>query len=469
MSTLRQKFLIAGAVLTAFFWSACGGSSPAVQNGGSLTTVLSDPATCSAATGGPYSHVYVTVTDVQANVSANGNSGWVDLTPGLKSAPMQVDLLGQADTQCFLATLGDLKQLPAGNYQQIRVMLLANSSAASVSNNQCGSGAANCVVLSSNNSVQPLQLSSESQTGIKIPAAQIAGGKLTVANGQAADLDIDFNSCASIVVEGNSTYRLKPVLTAGQVGVNSSTINGTITDNLSQPISGKVVVALERADSEGIDRVVMQTVTDANGNFVFCPVPAGTYDLVADALSGANVAYAATVTLGVQPGDSLGTVQLSPEPLASGQQPATITGQITSTGSGPVAISVTLAALQQVTLNSTSVLVTVPLPAQSSALETLDTGANGCATGLDCASYSLVVPAANPNIGQFSTGGTTYSQNATAPVTYTVDGLATALGATTSDCSSPELKVTTTSTGTSLQVAPGQTVTAAAMSFSGCS
>jgi hypothetical protein len=34
----------------------------------------------------------------------------------------------------------------------------------------------------------------------------------------------------------------------------------------------------------------METVTDANGNFVFCPVAAGTYDVVAAALNGAQVA-----------------------------------------------------------------------------------------------------------------------------------------------------------------------------------
>src|SRR5579872_5806207 len=50
-----------------------------------------------------YQHVWVTVSDVQAHM---GKSGWVDLTPGLAMAPMQVDLLNATSTDCFLASLG---------------------------------------------------------------------------------------------------------------------------------------------------------------------------------------------------------------------------------------------------------------------------------------------------------------------------------------------------------------------------
>jgi len=61
------------------------------------------------------------------------------------------------------------------------------------------------------NTPQPLQLSSESKTGIKIPSGQIAGGDFTVGSGEDKDLNIDFNACASVVVQGNGQYRLKPV------------------------------------------------------------------------------------------------------------------------------------------------------------------------------------------------------------------------------------------------------------------
>src|ERR1700760_4952439 len=105
---------------------------------GSASVMVSDPATCSGPSG-PFAHVFVTITGVQANVSSNAgdnDSGWINLTPNLSSQPKQIDLLGQANNQCFLATLGDTQQLQAGSYRQIRLILADNSSA--VTNNACG-------------------------------------------------------------------------------------------------------------------------------------------------------------------------------------------------------------------------------------------------------------------------------------------------------------------------------------------
>jgi hypothetical protein len=55
---------------------------------GTVTTTISDPSTCSAPQG-PYSHVYVTIADVQIHQSATAaanDSGWQDLTPGLSKS-----------------------------------------------------------------------------------------------------------------------------------------------------------------------------------------------------------------------------------------------------------------------------------------------------------------------------------------------------------------------------------------------
>ena len=41
------------------------------------------------------------------------------------------------------------------------------------------------------------------------------------AAGQTKDLNIDFNACASIVQQGNGQFRLKPVLHAGEVSLDS--------------------------------------------------------------------------------------------------------------------------------------------------------------------------------------------------------------------------------------------------------
>jgi hypothetical protein len=102
---------------------------------------------------------------------------------------------------------------------------------------------------------------------------------------------------------------------AGEVGL-SSPINGTVIDSSTgKPIvGGTTVVALEQKDGSGVDRVVMSTLADGNGNFALCPVPAGSYDVVVAAVNGAGVFYAATVTTGVQDSTAVGNIPVTPEP-----------------------------------------------------------------------------------------------------------------------------------------------------------
>lgn len=455
---------------SAFFLFSCSGSKSASNSGTMVNVRISDPATCSGPQGA-FSHIYVTVTDVQINANASagsGDSGWIDLTPSLSQNPQQIDLLGQADNQCFLATLGATTALQPGSYQQIRINLASNST--SVSNNLCG-GTANCVMLSSSpGTAQPLLLSSEAQTGIKIPSGQIAGGKFVIAAGETKDLDIDFNACQSIVTEGNGQFRLKPVLHAAEVSLTSTSINGTVIDSVTgQAITGgTTVVALEQADGSGVDRVIMETVTDSSGSFSFCPVAAGSYDVVVVGVSGAQVAYAATVITGVQPGNALGMVPIIAE-TGTATGPASITGQITtSTGSAATAADISLSALQPI---SSSLMVTIPLAAQSAAAANLTTaGSASCPAKTDCVTYTLSVPALNPSVGTFSTAGT---QKPAAPVagavTYTLDALAfTTAGTSTPDCSPSELQTSSTTTNTPLNVTAGASTSAATLAFSGC-
>jgi Domain of unknown function (DUF4382) len=427
---------------------------------------LSDPATCSTPQG-PFSHVYVTVTDVRIHQSASASdtdSGWIDLAPGLAGSPVQVDLLGAA-TQCFLKMLGS-SEIQPGTYQQIRILLADNS--ATVSGNQCGS-AANCVVLASDPmNPRPLRLSSESKTGIKIPPGQIAGGQFVVAAGESKDLDLDFNACSSIVREGNGTFRLKPVLHAGEVAQQAA-ISGTVIDARTQApiVGGNTVVALEQKDGSGVDRVVMETVADSNGAFSFCPVTSGTYDIVAAAINGAGVAYAATVITGVQSSAALGRV-----PLTAALTPASITGTITtSTGSAGTTADLTLSALQSIMLNGGTLLVTVPLATQSASTATLMTAPGmSCAAKTNCVSYTLSVPAANPSVGAFSiSGNQSPAPPAAGAVNYTLEAAAFVPGsAGQADCSPSVLQTSQTSTSAPLTVTPGVSVTAATLAFTGC-
>lgn len=454
---------LAGAAIALL---SCGGGGSSSVKPATVRVSLSDPSTCSAPQG-PFNHIYVTVTDVRIHQSAgasNSDSGWVDLAPGLAKSPVQVDLLGAA-TQCFLKMLGS-SDIQPGTYQQVRILLADNS--APVSGNQCPSSA-NCVILASDPlNPKPLALSSESKTGIKIPPGQIAGGKFVVAAGESKDLNIDFNACCSVVSEGNGAFRLKPVLHAGEVAQQAA-ISGTVIDAATQApiVGGNIVIALEQNDGGGTDRVVMQTAADANGAFSLCPVANGTYDVVVTAINGAGVAYAATVITGVPASASLGTV-----PLTSTLAPASVAGVITtSTGTAGTSADLSLSALQNITANSGSLLVTVPLAEQSASTATLMTTSSvNCPADTDCVSYTLSLPAASPSVGAFSDSG---EQSPAAPAVgsanYTVDVQAFAPGsASQSDCSPSDLRTSQTSSNGALVVSPGVSVTAETLSFTSC-
>lgn len=414
---------------------------------GTATVSISDPATC-AGPDGPFAHVYITITDVKAHVSAtagDNDPGWIDLTPSLSSQPKQIDLLGQANNQCFLATLGDAQQLQAGKYQQIRLILADNS--ATVANNLC-SGSANCVVLSSDNSVHTLLLSSESKTGLKIPSGQIASGGFSIAAGQTKDLDIDFNTCTSIVREGNGQYRLKPVLHAGEVTTTSTSINGKVLDKVTgNPVTGQVLVALEQKDANGIDRIVMSTMAGADGTFVFCPIPAGTYDLVIVAEDANGVAYQPSVVTGIANGQTTGNVMLYPGTGIGTNGAVTLSGTVTSqnsTNTGTVA-DIGLSALETDTASGmTFTIPLLPIATQSSATLAIETAAaSGCATGTDCADYSMVLPAGGPYIGAYSSSGVMLAQSVPL-ATYVVDGEAVVPSSGgTADCNPSEMKTQT--------------------------
>jgi hypothetical protein len=448
--------------------SGCGNSTVASTSPGtgmaSANVMLSDPATCQAP-GGPFSHVYVTITDVKASVNSgagDNDSSFVDLTPGLSAKPIQIDLLGQANNQCFLASLGATTQLQAGNYQQIRIFLADNS--ATVTGNVCN-GSANCVVTSAG--TKPLLLSSESKTGIKIPSGQIANGGFNISAGQTKDLDIDFNTCVSIVQEGNGQYRLKPVLHAGEVTTTSTSINGTVVDSASgNAINGSVLIALEQKDANGIDRVFMNTLATTTGSFVFCPLPAGTYDVVIVAESTSGVAYAPAVITGVSPGNALSVVQLHAQPTAA-SAPATLKGtvttQVTTTPAVSTSADVQVSALEQVTGGLTVTIPLLPNSSQSSATLTLATASGSpCATGTDCASFTMMLPAITPYIGAFSASGTTLTISAVA-ASYTADGIAFVPSAGgTLDCTPSEIK------SAPLLPVAGVTTPAGTMAFTTC-
>lgn len=545
--------------ILALLVTGCGGGGSGgggVAGSAAVTTHLSDPAQECAAPMGDYSQVWVTVKDVVAKSSSSGQT--IDLTPNLTNGnkAIQVNLLDEPNTECFLSTLGAVTGLPPGTYDQIRVMLLANgdnsatvvdsagnpSDACSSANPEKQSTPTwNCVVQSStpgtactsSSNCFAMKLPSEAQTGIKIPPGQLSNGPLVISQGQGLDLDIDFNACASVVQAGNSgNFNLKPTLRMSELGLNpllggavflSSSVNGTVAaaTNSSvmvpnanvwleqEPSAANYSVGTPSAEpsptptpSAPVNEVVQTTATDSNGNFGFCPIPVGTYDIVADSesLPGSGAPSAATITRGVTVSNSGLTGLMiplvpQPTPAATPAGPATIAGEFTTTSSPNASPTppgtgddITFNALQAIPSSSPVVQAaipvfsgTVPSGAVPPVVTTSASPANCTALGItatcpgdgtNCECFGAQVPSANPVVATApSTDGSGYTQpDATStPIPYSISGAATQIGTTTGECN-PSMLVTDPTNP--INVPAGQEATTNAsiptLSFQGC-
>ncbi len=475
--------ILAGAAVALV---SCGSNTSMPGSGmGSATVSISDPPSC-AVPSGDFLHVFITIRSVQAHISAaadDSSPGWQELAPQLVSLPVQVDLLNlPANGACLLAKLGSTSSLPVGDYQQIRLLLLANAAPGGPvpPSNACAKlgQVFNCVVDKKNN-FSTLELSSQANTGLKVPPGQIVGGPIRVMPGQSVDINVDFNTCASLVPLPNGDFRLRPTLTAGQISPNTTGISGQVVDSVSlQPIAG-ALVALEQADGGNIDRIFRQATTDANGQFNFCPLPTGAmFDVVVDAVnSSGTVAYNATVVLNVPGGTALGAVQLVKE---TGQAigPGILQGFVTAVnGTTGASIDAAMSAFQVISLSGGgSRSITVPLEQTSLqkstpllAVQSSSSCPGGSPTGAFCAKYTLVVPASNPDVGTFAAGKITYTAPVAGDVPYTVEAKATVPMSNNTPICSPSTQSTNLDTNSAtLKVTPGNTTTVKRLDFSGC-
>src|SRR6516162_431145 len=478
--------MLLGAVTAAAFLSGCGNGTtsstlPAMSGtgttsttiSGTVTTSISDPPVCASA----FDSVYVTITKVTAHLSDSAgpnDSGWITLVN--LSTPMQIDLLHlKSSGMCVLSqTLGSTSGLTPGKYQQIRLYLLDNSASASIANN-CGSAGWNCVV-PKGGVPQMLNLSSEAETGIKVPPGQIDGGGINIQAAQSADLNLDFDGCHSIIREGNGKYRLLPTLRAGEVSVNTNSISGKVVDSSSSnsPVQGALVL-LEQPDpgDATVDRVQRAATTGPDGRFIVCPLTStNPFDVVVSAMTmtnlGATTTYNPTIAFNVPVGTDLSNppIPLVPEAAPPADtKPATMSGQVTSAGTNPVA-DVTLSALQQaVPLGGSAKQVTVPVfnsmqqPPVVTTAPTPTPSTPACPMNTDCFNYLLQIPGSNPQVGTFSGGTITYAAPAAPPVVYSFNGMA------------PSCSTSTPNPPTvgSITVTPGtETKVSTALAFSGC-
>ena len=333
------------SILAACGGGGDGGSSNTASNG-TLQVSMTDAPACG------FDHVFVTVSKVRVNASstaADTDGGWTDIA---MASPQTIDLLSL--TNGVLADLGRAP-LPAGQYQQIRLVLVPNQ----------GNTPANSVVVTGTTAQQPLDTPSATQSGFKIIQP------FTVQPNTLVDLVLDFNACKSIVQRGNGTFSLKPVVTAIPM-----VVSGAIAGNVPAAQAGSQVFAEQNG------QVIRGTVADANGQFVLSPLVQsstnGTYDVVIVDNNTTQPNGHATGIIRSVPVTATQTTTIS-----TAGAPITLPASTTRTVSGTVTPSAqaSLRALQTI---------------GSASFEITSTNAN-----LDTGAYSLALPAAAPLVGTF--------------------------------------------------------------------
>lgn len=131
-----------------------------------------------------FDSVNVEVLRVEVHTSADG---WVTL-------PTNSGMYNLLDLQNDVtAVLSANTELPVGNISQMRLIL----------------GSENYVVKDSVSSI--LDLSSQSQTGLKFNL------NATINSGQTTEVLIDFDAEKSIVITGNGSFKLKPVISVESI------------------------------------------------------------------------------------------------------------------------------------------------------------------------------------------------------------------------------------------------------------
>lgn len=201
--------------------------------------------------------------EIHASGSA-GESGWITLGTPNKT----VDLLslrgGVSETLAAGATL------PAGHYQQMRLLL----------------GAGNTVTLQDGTTVA-LKVPSGLQSGVKLP------GSFIVAAGTTSDVFIDFDAAHSIqlkVTGASSQYILRPTIRAVDRAVTGS-ISGTLTVSGSGAALAGVSVFAETYDDAGNISIIRAGSTSATGTYTLDLLPIGkSYFIVSQPVSG-GVSY----------------------------------------------------------------------------------------------------------------------------------------------------------------------------------
>jgi hypothetical protein len=230
----RGAAVAALAGLVAITAAGCGGSGGSGSNG-SLSVMMSD----APPNLGNVTAVNVTVTKVEVHpgdgtetTDTTNDTTWKTCWQG--SRTFNLLSLANVTDVTNLPLIVDRNSLPAGHYDQLRMIIDPTSATITV-----------------NGTTQPLTVPSGSETGLKSKKFDITRSTNTV-------LLLDFNVAQSVTLQGNGSYQLKP-----KIDIDPLTGTGSV--------SGKVV---DSASSAPMGALV--NVKDASGNIVGSSITSST-------------------------------------------------------------------------------------------------------------------------------------------------------------------------------------------------
>src|SRR5438445_493607 len=262
----RQAAAIAAlAGLVAVAAAGCGGGS--TSSNGSLSVAMSD----APPNLGDVSAVNVTVTKLEVHPGDGTETGdtstdnkWKTCWQG--SRTFNLLTLANVTDVTNLPLIVDRNSLPAGHYDQLR-MIISNDPS--------------LTTITVNGSTQPLTVPSGGQTGLKSKKFDITRSTNTV-------LLLDFNVAQSVTLQGNGSYQIKPI-----IDIDPLTGTGSV--------SGKVV------DASGAPMGALVNVKDASGTVVGSSIT-----LAADGVFAVHGLLPATYTLEVSATGKTTTTKTTP-------------------------------------------------------------------------------------------------------------------------------------------------------------
>lgn len=223
-----------------------------------------------------YQAVNVSIKSVEVNDTSNDSTGWVEISHPDKTYDL-LQLTNGAET-----VLGS-KELPAGTYEQIRLILNKSGNKVVVDGQQ-----------------HDLTIPSGAQTGVKLNINAEIKPDITYT------LLLDFDAARSVVEAGNQhsnvKYLLKPVIRA-----TDQAVTGNIAGTVDPADSKAFVYAI--ADSDTLSSTKADTT---DGTFKLIGLKDGSYTVSVDP---SNTAYQSKDTTGVQVAvgetNDIGTLTLS--------------------------------------------------------------------------------------------------------------------------------------------------------------